>query len=227
METKKTPKASLENKRVLFAEVGLILALAAMIGIFSYSTTTRKAPTLQASTAPVEIEELVPITQETPPEPPKVPVIPIFSEVLEIVGNDIDTDFVITCEDTDIEVPIYDYRKEVEETNVEEEEIPMVAVEQKPTFLGGEAKTFSRWVAQHLVYPEIAKETGLKGRVMVQFTIRKNGTVGNIKLLRSVDPILDKEAMRVVGESPRWEPGMQLGRAVNVTYQIPVFFELR
>lgn len=103
----------------------------------------------------------------------------------------------------------------------------MVAVEQKPTFLGGEAKNFSRWVAQHLVYPEIAKETGLKGRVMVQFTIRKNGSVGNIKLLRGVDPILDKEAMRAVGESPRWEPGRQMGRAVNVTYQIPVFFELR
>ena len=103
----------------------------------------------------------------------------------------------------------------------------MVAVEQKPTFLGGEAKTFSRWVAEHLVYPEIAKENGVQGRVILQFTILRDGTLGNVKLLRGVDGALDKEAMRVVSQSPKWEPGRQRDRAVNVTYTFPVIFQLK
>ena len=62
---------------------------------------------------------------------------------------------------------------------------------------------------------------------MVQFTVLKDGSVGNVKLLRGVDPSLDKEALRVVALSPKWEPGRQRDRSVNVTYQFPVNFVLR
>ncbi len=113
------------------------------------------------------------------------------------------------------------------EDTVEEEDIPFVLVEQKPTFQGGDANRFSRWIAEHVVYPEVARETGIAGRVIIQFTVRKDGSVGDIQLLRGVDPILDREAMRVVASSPRWEPGRQRDRAVNVTYQFPVIFDLR
>ena len=85
METKKTPKASLENRRVLFLELGLIASLLAVIGAFSYSTAVRKAPTLQDVVQLVDIEEIVPIVQDTPPEPPKAPAIPQISEIIEIV----------------------------------------------------------------------------------------------------------------------------------------------
>ena len=67
----------------------------------------------------------------------------------------------------------------------------------------------------------------MSGRVMLQFTVFKDGSVGNVKVLRSVDPSLDKEALRVVSSSPKWEPGRQRDRAVNVTYQFPVIFQLR
>ena len=227
METKKTSRASLENKRALFLETGLIAALLLTIGAFSFSTPGRKAPVLLATAQDVGESEIIPITRETPPEPPAAPSIPVFSEVLEIVDDDIQTQDVILFDDTDIDVPIYDYREDPVEDTVEEEDIPFVLVEQKPTFQGGDANRFSRWIAEHVVYPEVARETGIAGRVIIQFTVRKDGSVGDIQLLRGVDPILDREALRVVASSPRWEPGRQRDRAVNVTYQFPVIFDLR
>lgn len=227
METKKTPKASLENKRVFFLEIGTIAALLAVIGIFSYSSSAGKVSVLQASLDDVPEVEITPITMELPPEPPKLPDIPVFSEVIEIVSDDVKTDFQVSIDDTPFEIPIREYIGKTDETNVEEEELPFISVETKPTFMGSDANAFSRWIAQHLVYPEIAKETGLSGRVTLQFTIRKDGTLGNIKVLRGVDPVLDQEAIRVVSTSPRWEPGRQQDRAVNVTYLCPVIFKLR
>ena len=227
METKKTPQASLENKRVLFLELGLIVSLLAAIGAFSYSTAVRKMPVFQATGQTLIDEEIVPIVRDTPPEPPKAPAIPQFSEILTIVDDNVKTDDVIIFDDSDIEVPVYDYRELVVDDPVEEEDIPFVLVEQKPTFQGGDANDFSRWISQHLDYPEIAKANGVQGRVMVQFTVQKDGSVGNVKLLRGVDPSLDKEALRVVALSPKWEPGRQRDRSVNVTYQFPVIFVLR
>lgn len=227
METKKSPKASLENKRVVFLEIGMIAALGAVIGVFSYSSNARKVALLQDTPEVIPETEICPITMELPPPPPKMPEIPVLSDVIEIVNDDIKTDFQISLDDTPFEIPIRDYIPETDDTNVVEEEIPFSVVEEKPSFQGGDANSFSRWIAQHLVYPEIAKETGLSGRVTLQFTIRKDGTLGDIKLLRGVDPVLDQEAIRVVGTSPRWEPGRQQGRAVNVTYQFPVIFRLR
>lgn len=227
METKKTPQASLENKRVLFLELGLIVSLLAAIGAFSYSTAVRKVPVFQATGQTLIDEEIVPIVRDAPPEPPKAPAIPQFSEILTIVDDNVKTDDVIIFDDSDIEVPVYDYREMVVEDPIEEEDIPFVLVEQKPTFQGGDANEFSRWISQHLDYPEIAKANGVQGRVMVQFTVQKDGSVGNVKLLRGVDPSLDKEALRVVALSPKWEPGRQRDRSVNVTYQFPVIFVLR
>ena len=227
METKKTPQASLENKRVLFLELGLIVSLLAAISAFSYSTAVRKVPVFQATGQTLIDEEIVPIIRDTPPEPPKAPAIPQFSEILTIVDDDVKTDDVIIFDDSDIEVPMYDYREVVVDDPVEEEEVPFVLVEQKPSFQGGDANDFSRWISQHLDYPEIAKANGVQGRVMVQFTVLKDGSVGNVKLLRGVDPSLDKEALRVVALSPKWEPGRQRDRSVNVTYQFPVNFVLR
>jgi len=86
---------------------------------------------------------------------------------------------------------------------------------------------FSKWVNERLVYPEIAKENGVQGKVMLQFTIEKDGRVTNVRVLRGVDPSIDKEAVRVVSSSPRWKPGELDGRKVRVTYTFPVIFQLR
>jgi len=104
---------------------------------------------------------------------------------------------------------------------------PVVQViEQAPTFQGGNAAEFSKWVAEHLVYPKDAKEDGIQGRVMVQYTIGDDGKVSNVKVLRGICESLDAEAVRVVSSSPVWEPGIQDGKPVKVTYQIPIMFRL-
>ena len=115
-------------------------------------------------------------------------------------------------------------------TEEEEEEVETVEffrVEVKPTFQGGDPNAFSKWVAEHLQYPAIAKENGIRGRVILQFTICKDGSVRNVKVIRGVDEALDAEAVRVVKSSPKWTPGKQRGRPVNVTYTFPVIFDIR
>ena len=107
------------------------------------------------------------------------------------------------------------------------ETVPFGQVERKPTFNGGDANEFTRWVNAHLVYPEVPKENGVQGKVTLQFTVMKDGSVGKVKVLRGADPALDREAVRVVSSSPKWTPGKQRDRAVNVTYTFPVIFQLR
>ena len=109
----------------------------------------------------------------------------------------------------------------------ENESVPFSLIEKKPTFQGGEAHTFAKWVAENLKYPEEAKAAGIEGRVMVQFTIGNDGQVRDAKVLRGIHPTLDAEAVRVLSASPKWEPGYQDGKPVNVTYSFPVVFKLR
>lgn len=113
------------------------------------------------------------------------------------------------------------------EEEAEEETLPFILVEEKPKFNGKDANEFSRWVNQRLDYPQVCIENGVQGRVTLEFTIRADGSLSDIKVLRGVDPALDSEAVRVVQSSPKWTPGRQRDRAVAVTYTFPVIFRLR
>lgn len=112
-------------------------------------------------------------------------------------------------------------------SDIEDEVLSYDFVEEKPSFKGGDANAFSKWVNENLVYPEIAKENGVSGRVTLQFTVNTDGTVSNVRVLHGVSPSLDKEAVRVVSLSPRWKPGKIDGQPVKVTYTFPVIFQLR
>lgn len=231
MEVKKSEKASLENKRLLFTEIGFVVALIAIYFAFNCSSTEKEVATLEAEVANVEVEDMVPITQETPPPPEAAPKIPILSDQIDVVDDNIKVDdnmFQNLEDDANSGVEIMDYIESApEEETVEEEAIPFQLVEEKPSFNGGDANEFSKWVNSKLVYPEIAKENGVQGRVTLQFTVNADGTVSNVKVLRGVDSSLDKEAVRVVSSSPKWKPGKQRDRAVKVTYTFPVIFQLR
>ena len=229
MEIKKSEKANLENKKLLFIEIGLIISLAITYVAFEWTSTETNVSTLEAEAEVVLEEEIIPITQETPPPPPAAPKIPVLSDQIDIVDDEIEVDddmFMNLEDDSSLGVEIMDY-VEVEEEVVEEEAIPFQLVEEKPSFQGGDANQFSKWVNTRLVYPEIAKENGVQGRVTLQFTVEKDGSVTKVKVLRGVDPSLDKEAVRVVSMSPKWKPGKQRDRAVPVTYTFPVIFQLR
>ena len=104
--------------------------------------------------------------------------------------------------------------------------ISFAAVEEKPTFNGGDANDFSKWVNQNITYPELAKEKGVEGRVVLNFVVDENGEVKNVKVLKGVDPTLDAEAVRVVSNSPKWAAGKQNGQATKVSYTFPVLFKL-
>ncbi len=229
MEIKKSEKANLENKKLLFVEIGLIISLAITYVAFEWTSTETNVSTLEAEAEVVLEEEIIPITQETPPPPPAAPKIPVLSDQIDIVDDEIEVDdemFMNLEDDASLGVEIMDY-VEVEEEVVEEEAIPFQLVEEKPSFQGGDANQFSKWVNSRLEYPEIAKENGVQGRVTLQFTVEKDGTVTKVRVLRGVDPSLDKEAVRVVSMSPKWKPGKQRDRAVPVTYTFPVIFQLR
>ena len=207
MEIKKTEKASMENKRFLFTEIGMVIALLIVWGAFSYTSREKKVATLEADQTVVEVEDMVPITEETPPPPEAAPKIPILSDQIDIVDDNIKVDDSMfqNIEDSNEGFEIMDYIESApEEETIEEEAIPFQLVEEKPSFNGGDANEFSKWVNSRLVYPEIAKENGVQGRVTLQFTVNADGTVSNVKVLRGVDSSLDKEAVRVVSSSPKW-----------------------
>ncbi len=229
MEIKKTEKASLENKRLIFAELGLIAALLVVFAGFESSTRAKEVALLQGNTVIDDEDDSMAIPLDTPPPAPEATALPMLSDELEIVDNDVtvDLDFQ-SLDDTDVPVDIQEYvRQDVVEEEVEDDPIPFVTVEQKPTFNGGDANGFAKWVNSRLVYPEIAKENGVEGRVTLQFTIGKDGRLQDVKVLNSPDESLAQEAVRVVSSSPKWEPGRQRDRAVMVSYTFPVIYRLR
>lgn len=231
MEIKKSPKASLENKKLLFKEIGLIISLAIVLGAFEWSTSEKASATLAADNKVVIEEEQVPITQDTPPPPPAELKEPVVSDIIDIVDDDVKVDdkLLISSEDDKslgVEIKNYVVQSNTEEAVVEEE-VPFAIVEEKPTFKGGDQNDFTKWVFSQIVYPEIAKENGVQGRVTLQFTVNTDGRVSDVKVLRGVDSSLDKEAVRVVSSSPKWAPGKQRGKAVKVRFTFPVIFQLK
>ena len=229
MEIKKTPAASLENKRLLFVEMGLVAALLVVYAGLETGTRAREVALLEDNTVVVEEDDILAVTLDTPPPAPEVPSLPQLSDEIEIVEDDIavDMDFQ-SLDDSDIPVDIQEYKhQDVIEEEVEEDPVEFIFVEEKPMFQGKDANTFAAWVNSRVVYPEIAKENGVQGRVVLRFTIGKDGSVQDLAVLSSPDESLSREALRVVSGSPKWTPGRQRDRAVKVSYTFPVVYRLR
>lgn len=105
--------------------------------------------------------------------------------------------------------------------------LPYSQVEVKPTFQGGNAGEFAKWVNENLKYPQTTKDAQVQGRVVAQFVVGSDGKVGDVKILRGVHPDLDAEVVRVISSSPDWTPGYVKGEPVKVTYTFPVVFKTR
>lgn len=97
-------------------------------------------------------------------------------------------------------------------------------VEQQPQFPGG---SVNGWLADHIKYPVVAAENGIQGRVVVQFVVERDGSVSQVRVVRGVDPSLDKEAQRVISSMPKWIPGKQNGQSVRSRFTVPVTFRLQ
>ena len=151
--------------------------------------------------------------------------LPILSDMDAVDGNTKTSGGTLQDLSNSDNVQIEEYVK-AEEEEEEEESIPFQVVEVKPSFQGGDANTFSKWVNTQLKYPETAKRNGVQGRVILVFTVCKDGSVKDVKVLRGCSPELDKEAVRVVSLSPKWNPGIQRGKPVAVRYTFPIIFHL-
>lgn len=231
MEVKKSPKADLENKRSTWLLVGYVIVLAFMFIAFEWTKRDVKIDTSQVVADLVFEEEIeIPITEQpeqaTPPPPPEAPTI---VETLTIVDDDMDIESteIASSEETGQAVEIaYVPTSIEEEEEVEEQEIFEV-VEQMPEFPNGGMAGLMQYLSKNIKYPTIAQENGTQGRVTVQFVVNADGSIVDAKVIRGVDPYLDKEALRVINSMPKWRPGMQRGKAVRVKYTVPVMFRLQ
>ena len=227
MEPKKTVKADLEGKKLLFFQIGTITTLALLLIAFQWNTREVNTSSLGGLSEVIVETEIIPITRPeeiiTPPPPPPQP-----SELLTIVEDDVDiTDELIIADveatsSTRIEFSKFNLPEEKES----EEPTLFFLVEDKPKFVGGGPEDFRNWVVSNLDYPQIAAENGIQGTVYLSFVINKDGSVSDVAIVRGVDASLDREAMRIINMSPRWEPGKQRGNPVRVSFSLPVTFRL-
>jgi periplasmic protein TonB len=170
--------------------------------------------------------------EEAPPPPPPPPppelkqeakfIAPVVVDTVEEKVEIATTEQLIATNTNDQVV-----EEVVEETNqvVEEEAPAFIVVEEMPIFPGGDA-AMMKYIADNIKYPQICKENNISGKVFVNFIINEQGKVDKVKVVRGVDPYLDKEAIRVIESLPDWTPGRQRGKAVRVQFTIPISFAL-
>lgn len=211
MEVKKARRADLEKGKSRWLFMGLIVTLSFMFVSFEWTERNVTYAISDLVSDPDFFEELVPVTyNQDKPLPPPPPPAAVNPEELNIVDNNsTETETDIAASDptdapviipTPIEVP-----EEVVDENVE-----FVVVEEMPVFRNGNADLM-RYLSENIKYPTVSAEQGVQGRVVV----------------KSVDPYLDKEAIRVISSMPKWKPGKQRGKAVRVKYTVPVVFRLQ
>jgi len=213
----------------MFLEVGIVVALSVILIGFEWTRGPDKGDDTDMVQEIQFEDEMMQITRREEPKPEPKPEQPKVAEVLDIVDDDveIDDEFDFDMEATDDTQ--YDFTSVIgdDEEEIDEEEVFYI-VEDMPTFNGGDPATeFRKYIAQNLRYPEIAAENGISGRVIVQFAVNRTGQVVDAVVVRSVDPALDREAVRVVMSSPTWTPGRQRGKAVKVLFTFPINFVLQ
>ena len=226
MQLKKSPNASLEDKKFTYILIGLAFVLS--ICYVALEWTEKEVTKYEVADLDMSFEEEVEIQQTQqdvtpPPPPPQVQegeVLNVVEDVKEVEDIEIQTE-----DDKEVEVVIAaPVEAPVEE---EDEEVVFMVVETMPEFPGGTQQLF-KFLSENVKYPVIAQENGIQGRVVCQFTVNKDGSIVDVEVVRSGgDASLDKEAVRVIKSMPKWKPGKQRGKPVRVKYTVPVSFKLQ
>ena len=234
MQNRKSFKADLENKKGLFLQICLVLALASVWTAFEWKTYKDGPGSLGDLEMTMDDEEVLVTQRNTPPPPPPPPAPP---EVLNIVEDDkVDIDE-LKMESTEISD---DDVFELMEVDVDDGEVfNFVNVENKPVFpgcedLATEDERFNcfntkirQFVGKKFEFPEMAKQMGIQGKVWVSFIIEKDGKVSDITIERGVDKLLDDESLRVVNMLPKMIPAKVGGRSVRMRYSLPINAKLQ
>ena len=230
MEIKKTSKADLEKDISLNYLMGMVIALAILFVGFEYGESVIDVATNTGIANVIDEEEIDATEQNEPEPPPPAEPEPIQTpELLNIVENTMEVEQVDIMSDEDqttlAQTTTYVPPVEIEEEEIDPNEI-FVSVEKMPEFPGGEAELL-KWISAHTVYPPIAQESGIEGRVSCSFVVNADGSVEQVEVVRPVDPALDKEAIRVLKQLPKFKPGEQRGKPVRVKFNVPVRFQLQ
>lgn len=228
MQPLKTVKADLENKKMIFREIGLIIALILVFLAFSLKTPEKQKSDIFAVGDLNVSEEMIPVTvQEAKPQPVAPPQ---YVTRISIVENDAEADenIVINAEadqETVIEKYVPFTPPEEEEEVIAEEPI-FVVVESMPSFPGG-YEALMKYLHDNIRYPVMAKELNIQGKVFLTFVVEKDGSVTDVELLRGIGGGCDEEAIKVVQNMPKWIPGKQRNVPVRVRFNLPVNFKLQ
>ena len=221
METKKNPKFDLESKRSTFFFYGLIVSMTLVLFAFKNGkeVTAIDVPEMRNGEEITDI--FIPPTIDREVEKRVAPPVLKLFDKINIVENS------SLLPDPKIEFPEPGdpYDLPVIDAPIDTDDAPLIFAEQMPEFPGGTA-SLNKWLSRNINYPETAVNLGLHGRVYLNFVVDKNGSISDIKVTRGVDEILDKEAIRVISEMPKWKPGRQNGQPVKVAYNIYISFQL-
>jgi protein TonB len=219
--------------------IGVIIVATAVITPYLNAKATENRQKRSERQVQIQMENLdQPAEQVAPPPPPPEPpadvvqaaryVPPVVvdsvkpEEVVQLMTAD-DAQAEVQNEDVNIEA-VQEVKEEVQEEEPEQE--PFVVVEEMPMFPGGDAALLA-YIYEHTVYPEVAKENNIQGRVFVKFCVTSKGGVDKVSIYKGVDPELDAEAIRVVSSLPAFKPGKQGGKPVPVWFSAQINFQLR
>ena len=227
MEIKKSERADLERGKGTSLLIGFVIALGVMFVALEWTQREVEDNSELYTARDVSLnEEMIPITLPEKKTVPPPPAAVTKAEIIEIVEDDadIEEDIMASTEDNVEWVDLDDYDVVEVEPEPEEEEIFMV-VEDQPEFPGGTAALLE-YLRKNIKYPAICRENNIQGRVLVTFIVNKDGAIVEPEVVKSVNPSLDKEALRVISQMPNWKPGSQRGKPVRVKYTVPVNFRL-
>lgn len=222
MKLKKSKKANLEKFRTIFFQVGMILTLSAILLAFEWKSSVNIEKLSNDRIIWTDFEELPPVIRPTLELPRKVeaPGFEITPDEFDV--PEIDLEHLISEIGEGEGIEIIEFEKS-DEKIIEE----YVRVEFMPTFQGKEASYFRNYVAGEVKFPASAIETGVSGTVYASFVIDENGKVVDARITREVHPVIDNAVLKVIENSPRWEPGIQDGRRVRVRFAIAIAFQLQ
>jgi protein TonB len=215
-----------------------LVAIGAMVIIpFINALRNRATATVLMENRVVSMEKLDQDENIAPPPPPPPPPPPAAEQqvkyvapvVVDEVKEEVEIATVSEVQETTVNEAVPETIEVVEQVEeaIEVEEEVFIIVEEPATFQGGDLNSFRDWVQKNLKYPPVAAENGISGKVYVQFAVNSKGEVVDVKILRSVDPSLDKESIRVIQSSPTWIPAKQGGRNVKQQFVIPLSFVLQ
>lgn len=238
MIPKKNPRLDLERYKTLFFMTGVVISLGLCIYLLNLKFSEGPVENNQTLTTTLDDEEMIPITYNQPP-PPEKKVIPQVIQVVEDqIILDVELEFASTETDEneivwadDFSTPMADIEIEEEVSN---EVLNFAVVESVPVFPGCETcrdnverracfeQHLREFVSEHYIYPQAAREMNIQGKVFVSFIIERDGSVSNVEVVRGVDPLLDKAAIKVIKSLPHIEPATQRGKPVRMSFVMPI-----